>query len=141
MLGLILGAGILGLIIAVMEQGEFPGWINMIICRPADHRAEGPCRQANREELVAVEVAADLDQAQREAGEADRQGQDELGAAGHGRRPAAAVRGRYPSLGRLRRVSNRRIGADRSRAGLTIQGGKFPGYSAHCMQSHGPGAH
>jgi hypothetical protein len=32
MLGLILGAGILGIIIAVMEQGEFPGWGKMIIC-------------------------------------------------------------------------------------------------------------
>jgi hypothetical protein len=32
MLGLILGAGILGLIIAVMEQGEFPGWWKMILC-------------------------------------------------------------------------------------------------------------
>src|SRR5262245_8653824 len=31
-LGLIVGAGILGIIIAVMEQGEFPGWGKMIIC-------------------------------------------------------------------------------------------------------------
>lgn len=32
MLGLILGAGILGIIIAAMEQGEFPGWGKMIVC-------------------------------------------------------------------------------------------------------------
>jgi hypothetical protein len=32
MLGLFIGAGILGIIIAVMEEGEFPGWGNMIIC-------------------------------------------------------------------------------------------------------------
>ncbi len=32
MLGLIIGAGILGLIIAAMEQGEFPGWGKMIVC-------------------------------------------------------------------------------------------------------------
>jgi hypothetical protein len=32
MLGIIVGAGILGLIIAVMEQGEFPGWGPMIVC-------------------------------------------------------------------------------------------------------------
>jgi hypothetical protein len=32
MLGLILGAGILGIIIAAMEQGEFPGWGRMILC-------------------------------------------------------------------------------------------------------------
>lgn len=32
MLGLVLGAGILGIIIAVMEDGEFPGWGKMIIC-------------------------------------------------------------------------------------------------------------
>lgn len=32
MLGLIIGAGILGIIIAVMEEGEFPGWGKMIIC-------------------------------------------------------------------------------------------------------------
>ena len=32
MLGLILGAGILGIIIAVMEDGEFPGWGKMILC-------------------------------------------------------------------------------------------------------------
>ena len=32
MLGIILGAAILGIIIAVMEQGEFPGWGKMIIC-------------------------------------------------------------------------------------------------------------
>jgi hypothetical protein len=31
-LGLILGAGILGIIIAVMEEGEFPGWGKMILC-------------------------------------------------------------------------------------------------------------
>jgi hypothetical protein len=31
MLGLVLGAAILGIIIAVME-GEFPGWVKMIIC-------------------------------------------------------------------------------------------------------------
>lgn len=32
MVGLVLGAGILGIIIAVMEQGEFPGWGKMILC-------------------------------------------------------------------------------------------------------------
>src|SRR6516162_3188170 len=32
MLGLIVGAAILGIIIAVMEEGEFPGWGKMIIC-------------------------------------------------------------------------------------------------------------
>jgi hypothetical protein len=32
MLGIIIGAGILGLTIAVMEDGEFPGWFNMVLC-------------------------------------------------------------------------------------------------------------
>ncbi|OWK35807.1 hypothetical protein [Fimbriiglobus ruber] len=32
MLGLILGAAVLGIIIAAMEQGEFPGWGKMVIC-------------------------------------------------------------------------------------------------------------
>lgn len=32
MVGLIIGAGVLGLIIAVMEEGEFPGWGAMIVC-------------------------------------------------------------------------------------------------------------
>jgi len=32
MLALIVGAGILGIIIAAMEQGEFPGWGKMVIC-------------------------------------------------------------------------------------------------------------
>ena len=32
MLGLILGAAVLGIIIALMEQGEFPGWGKMIVC-------------------------------------------------------------------------------------------------------------
>lgn len=32
MLGVVVGAGILGLIIAVMEEGEFPGWGSMIVC-------------------------------------------------------------------------------------------------------------
>ena len=32
LLGLIVGAGILGIIISVMEQGEFPGWGKMIVC-------------------------------------------------------------------------------------------------------------
>ena len=32
MLGLIIGAAILGIIIAVMEQDEFPGWGKMVIC-------------------------------------------------------------------------------------------------------------
>jgi hypothetical protein len=31
-LGIIIGAAILGIIIAVMEQGEFPGWGKMVIC-------------------------------------------------------------------------------------------------------------
>lgn len=30
--GLVIGAGILGIIIAVMEEGEFPGWGTMMIC-------------------------------------------------------------------------------------------------------------
>ncbi|MFK7822172.1 MAG: hypothetical protein AB8G99_25985 [Planctomycetaceae bacterium] len=32
MLGWLIGAGILGIIIAVMEEGEFPGWFEMIAC-------------------------------------------------------------------------------------------------------------
>jgi hypothetical protein len=32
MLGILVGAAILGLIITVMEQGEFPGWPKMIGC-------------------------------------------------------------------------------------------------------------
>ncbi|ADG69256.1 hypothetical protein Plim_3443 [Planctopirus limnophila DSM 3776] len=32
MLGLFLGAAILGLIISIMEEGEFPGWGKMIVC-------------------------------------------------------------------------------------------------------------
>jgi hypothetical protein len=32
MLGVILGAGILGIIIAIMEQDEFPGWGTMVLC-------------------------------------------------------------------------------------------------------------
>jgi len=32
MLGLIIGAAVLGTIIAVMEDGEFPGWGPMIVC-------------------------------------------------------------------------------------------------------------
>ncbi len=32
MIGLLIGAAILGLIIAGMEQGEFPGWGKMIVC-------------------------------------------------------------------------------------------------------------
>ena len=32
MIGLIVGAGILGVIIAVMEQDEFPGWGKMVLC-------------------------------------------------------------------------------------------------------------
>jgi hypothetical protein len=32
MLSLIIGAGILGIIIAAMEQGDFPGWGKMILC-------------------------------------------------------------------------------------------------------------
>ncbi|MEX0716721.1 MAG: hypothetical protein WD066_09045 [Planctomycetaceae bacterium] len=31
-LSLIIGAGILGLTIAVMEDGEFPGWGSMLLC-------------------------------------------------------------------------------------------------------------
>ena len=30
MIGLFIGAGILGIIITVMEEGEFPGWFSMI---------------------------------------------------------------------------------------------------------------
>ena len=32
MLGIIIGAGILGIIIAVMEGGDFPGWGKMVLC-------------------------------------------------------------------------------------------------------------
>ena len=32
MLGLIIGAAILGIIIALMEQDGFPGWGKMIVC-------------------------------------------------------------------------------------------------------------
>lgn len=32
MLGLFIGAAILGIIIAAMEQGDFPGWGTMLIC-------------------------------------------------------------------------------------------------------------
>jgi hypothetical protein len=32
MLGLIVGAAVLGIIIAVMEEGDFPGWFEMIVC-------------------------------------------------------------------------------------------------------------
>lgn len=32
MLGILLGAAILGFIIAAMEEGEFPGWGVMIVC-------------------------------------------------------------------------------------------------------------
>jgi hypothetical protein len=32
MLGLVIGAGILGIIIAVMEREGFPGWGAMIVC-------------------------------------------------------------------------------------------------------------
>lgn len=32
MIGLIVGAAMLGVIIAVMEEGEFPGWGTMIVC-------------------------------------------------------------------------------------------------------------
>jgi hypothetical protein len=30
--GLFVGAGILGIIIAVMEEGDFPGWGKMVLC-------------------------------------------------------------------------------------------------------------
>ena len=32
MIGLAVGAGILGIIIMVMEEGDFPGWLPMIVC-------------------------------------------------------------------------------------------------------------
>jgi len=32
MVSLAVGAGILGIIIAVMEEGEFPGWGKMVVC-------------------------------------------------------------------------------------------------------------
>ncbi len=32
MLGIIIGAAILGIIIAVMEKGDFPGWGVMVLC-------------------------------------------------------------------------------------------------------------
>ncbi len=32
MVGLLIGAAILGTIISVMEEGDFPGWISMVVC-------------------------------------------------------------------------------------------------------------
>jgi len=32
MLAIFLGAGILGIIIAIMEEGDFPGWGTMFLC-------------------------------------------------------------------------------------------------------------
>ena len=32
MLGIVLGAGILGIIVSVMEKDGFPGWGKMILC-------------------------------------------------------------------------------------------------------------
>jgi hypothetical protein len=32
MIGILIGAAILGIIIAVMEEGEFPGWGTMVVC-------------------------------------------------------------------------------------------------------------
>ena len=32
MIGILIAAGMLGIIIAVMEEGDFPGWGSMIIC-------------------------------------------------------------------------------------------------------------
>ena len=32
LVGLLIGAAVLGIIIAVMEKGEFPGWGKMILC-------------------------------------------------------------------------------------------------------------
>ena len=32
MLGILVSAGILGVIIMTMEEGEFPGWLPMIVC-------------------------------------------------------------------------------------------------------------
>jgi hypothetical protein len=32
MLGLIVGAALLGIIVAIMEEGEFPGWGRVILC-------------------------------------------------------------------------------------------------------------
>ena len=32
MIGLLVGAAILGIIIAMMEEEEFPGWFSMIVC-------------------------------------------------------------------------------------------------------------
>lgn len=32
MLALFIGAALLGIIIAVMEEGDFPGWFEMILC-------------------------------------------------------------------------------------------------------------
>ena len=32
MLGLLFGAAILGIVIAVMERDEFPGWVNLVLC-------------------------------------------------------------------------------------------------------------
>jgi hypothetical protein len=32
MIGILIGAAILGLIIAAMEEGEFPGWGKMVLC-------------------------------------------------------------------------------------------------------------
>jgi hypothetical protein len=32
MLGILIGAAVLGVIIAVMEEGDFPGWFPLILC-------------------------------------------------------------------------------------------------------------
>lgn len=32
MVGLLVNAGILGVIIAIMEEGDFPGWFSMMAC-------------------------------------------------------------------------------------------------------------
>ncbi len=32
MLGILISAGVLGLIITLMEEGEFPGWVPMTLC-------------------------------------------------------------------------------------------------------------
>ncbi len=44
MFGLLIGAAILGLIIAAMEENGFPGWLPMIICVLAASLAEAATR-------------------------------------------------------------------------------------------------
>ncbi len=54
MCGILMGAAILGIIVAVMEQGEFPGWWNMILCVLASVGTEFFLDAALPDELVYI---------------------------------------------------------------------------------------